>query len=275
MEKISVIIPTYNRAEKIRKSIESVLQQTYTDLEIIVVDDGSEDDTREVVETIQDRRIQYVRLAFNQGAAAARNEGVRLANYPLIAFQDSDDIWRPEKLERQIAYWTEHPYYAMVYCPYLKHHITAEEHQGDFQKIAEKNRMVFEGDIFLPLLIRNSIGTPSMLLRKECFQKVGGFDTELRSLEDWDFAIRFSEKYAIGYINEILVDVYPSEGSVSSGVGAYYDSRCRMIAKYKDKMEENGVLDLILGDLLCRAEKRGVLEIVKKMLLVYIEGRQI
>lgn len=271
MDKISVIIPTYNRSQKLEKSIRSVLEQTYTDLEIIVVDDGSEDNTQEVVRSIQDRRIQYLKLDHNQGAAAARNEGVRRSNYSLIAFQDSDDVWRPEKLERQMAYWIEHPYYAMVYCPYSMHYDRGEEVQEDFSPNIEETKAGMEGDIFVQLLIRNSIGTPTMLMRKECFWEAGGFNPALKSLEDWDFAIRFSERYAIGYLDKILVDVYSSEGGISSGVGAYYDSRCRMIAKYEEKMDENGILDTVLGDLFLRAERRGVLEMVKEMLLMYLK----
>ena len=102
MEKISVIIPTYNRAKELKRSVESVLAQTYDNFELIIVDDGSKDNTQEVIASIPDERIRYIKLEQNRGAAGARNEGVRASKCDLIAFQDSDDIWREEKLERQM-----------------------------------------------------------------------------------------------------------------------------------------------------------------------------
>ena len=266
MEKISVIIPTYNRSQKLKRSVESVLEQTYTDLEIIVVDDGSEDDTQEVVRSIQDRRIQYVRLDHNLGAAVARNEGVRRSNFALIAFQDSDDVWRPEKLERQMMYWQEHSEYSLIYCSRFVH-----EENGEGHSFPGINGDGLEGEILAKLLLFNTIDTPTMLMKKECFMDVEGFDISMKSLEDWDLAIRISRKYMIGYVGEDLVDSYYSSDGVSTGIGAYYDSRCRMIANYKDKMIENGILEIVLNDLFQKAERRGVLETVKKMLLAYIE----
>ena len=265
MEKISVIIPTYNREAKIKKSIESVLWQTYTDLEVIIVDDGSEDNTREVVESIQDRRVQYIRLEYNQGAGAARNEGVRRASGSLIAFQDSDDIWRPEKLERQMLYWQKRSEFSLIYCSIFFH-----EEGMEGYSFPDTDQEGLEGAIFTKLLLSNMMGTPAMLMKKQCFMEVGGFDTSMKSLEDWDFAIRFSRKYMIGYVNEVLVDSYYSPGGVSAGTGAYYDSRCRMIAEYKNQMIENGVFEIVLNDLFQKAERRGVLEMVKEMLLIYI-----
>ena len=107
---VSVIIPTYNREKLIKRSIESVLAQTYADLECIVVDDGSTDNTQSVVEAIPDHRVKYVKLPEGKGANAARNFGVSIAKGEYIAFQDSDDLWDPEKLERQLAFMKEHGY---------------------------------------------------------------------------------------------------------------------------------------------------------------------
>ena len=98
---VSVIIPTYNRAHLIKRSAESVLNQTYTNLELIIVDDGSTDDTEEVVKTLNDNRVTYIKQP-NQGACAARNNGIDHAKGEFIAFQDSDDVWHEDKLEKQI-----------------------------------------------------------------------------------------------------------------------------------------------------------------------------
>lgn len=265
MKQISIIIPSYNRSVKLKKSIESILQQSYVDFELLIVDDASTDDTQAMVESIGDERIRYIRQAVNGGASAARNEGVRQAACPLIAFQDSDDIWRPEKLEKQMAYWQQHPEYSMIYCSYKKY--------IDGQEIIVPNtdwRGELEGWIFSWLAQRNSIGAPTMLMKRECFLEVGGFDTSLRALEDWDFVLRFSQKYAIGYVDEPLVDSYDSPDGVSSGGSAYYESRCRMIGKYKEQMMSEGVFDLVVGDLFQRAEQRGALEEVKRMLLLFL-----
>lgn len=267
MEKVSIIIPTYNRSAKLKKSIESVLQQSYTNFELLIVDDASTDDTQAMVEAISDERIRYIKQTVNGGASAARNEGVRQADAPLIAFQDSDDIWKPEKLEKQMVYWQQHPEYAMVYCAYKKY--------IDGQEIVVPNanwRGSLEGKLFSWLAQRNSIGAPTMLMKRECFLYAGGFDTDLRALEDWDFALRFSAKYAIGYVDEPLVDSYDSLGGISSGVSAYYESRCRMIGRYKEQMIAEGVFDFVVNDLFQRAEQRGALEEVKGLLMLCLSG---
>lgn len=265
MKKISIIIPSYNRSAKLKKSIESILRQSYTDFELLIVDDASTDDTQEMVEAVGDERIRYIRQEVNGGASAARNEGVRQARSEIIAFQDSDDIWLPDKLEKQMSYWKIHPKYSMIYCSYTKY--------VEGQKIIVPNagwRGSLEGQLFPWLAQRNSIGAPTMLMKRECFLEAGGFDTSLKALEDWDFVLRFSEKYEIGYVNESLVDSYDSPDGVSSRGGAYYESRCRMIGKYKAQMISANVFDLVVGDLFQRAQQRGALEEVKKMLLLFL-----
>lgn len=265
MQKISVIIPTYNRADKILESVNSVLRQTYTNIEVIVVDDGSTDDTKNVVESIEDERVRYIRLLENGGASVARNVGVEHASGNIIAFEDSDDLWYANKLELQMEYWKLHPEFSMIYSQY-------KMHLSETTCIAPNPEWYgeMEGDIFPWLLLRNSIGTPTMIMYKECFEEIGGFDTEMRSLEDWDFAIRFAEQFLIGYVEQPLVNAFFSEGGVSSSTSAYYESRCKMIAEYKEYMISYGIFDNIVNDLFHRAEERGVLAVVKSMLLTYL-----
>ncbi len=267
-ERVSVIIPTYNRREQLGDSIQSVLQQTYNYLELIVVDDGSEDDTEEMVRAIKDNRLRYIKLHKNTGAGYARNEGVRQSQCSLIAFQDSDDLWRPERLEHQMRYWQEHPDCDMIYCPYLAH-VMKDGKILKEAKVPDWDWGELEGNIFHSLLKQNTIGAPTILMRKDCFLEVGGFDVMLRTLEDWDFALRVSEKYTIGYLDEVLVDAFISEGGVStSGAGTHFDTKCRMIARYREQMIEDGIFDKALMDLFQDAEKNGVLNEVTKMLLV-------
>jgi len=265
VQKISVIIPTYNRASKLHKSLASVLAQTYTDFELLIIDDGSTDHTEEVVNSFGDDRIRYSRMAQNGGASAARNEGVRLAQCEWIAFHDSDDIWRPEKLEKQVAYAKAHPEYAMVYSSYLMHK------DGDAFMVPNATWSgELEGDLFASLLVRNSIGAPTMLVRKSVLEEIGGFDTSLKSLEDWDLALRIAEKYQIGYVPEVLVDAYMSSGGVSSNVGAYYETRCKLIGRYRAQLMEIGLFDTLVEDVFRRAQQIGVLENVKMMLMHYL-----
>ena len=265
MSKVTVIIPTYNRADKIEKSIKSVLDQTYDDFILIVVDDCSMDNTEEIVRNIGDERIVFHRLSENKGAGGARNEGVRLAETEYIAFHDSDDLWLPDKLEKQIKYMDDHPDTGLVYG---KMRVNARE--GSYAFPNESVSGDLEGEIFPWLLRRNTIGTPVMFIRRKCFDEIGGFDTSLRCLEDWEFAIRFSEKYKIGYLDEILIDTYPSDAGVSRNVGAYYETRCKMISKFRKEMISLGIFDEVVTDMFKIAEKSGILSQVQKMLMGYL-----
>ena len=265
MKKVSVIIPTYNRADKIERAIKSVLDQTFEDFDVIVVDDCSSDNTEAVVKTITDERVKYHRLDKNQGAAGARNSGVAISESEYIAFHDSDDEWLPDKLKKQFEYMQEHPQVGMVYG---KMHIVQSDLEGDFPNDSIEGKL--EGEIYTDLLKRNTIGTPTMFLKRDEFEKVGGFDTNLRCLEDWDFAIRFSKENKIGYINEPLMIVYSEPGGVSSNIGAYYETRCKIISENRDTMQKMGIFDDIVLDLFNRAQASGVLNQVQAMLMSYL-----
>ena len=190
---ISVVIPTYNRAALIERAVKSVLDQSFKPLEVIVVDDGSTDNTAEIVKQINDPLVKYV-YKENGGAGSARNCGVKNSLGDWIAFHDSDDVWRPHKLEIQKDYAIGHQEFDLIYSAYEIHFA-----DGTSRKIPDENNIEYlQGDILVPLLIRNTIGTPTMLVRKESFLKTGGFDERLRCIEDWNFAIRFAENQLIG-----------------------------------------------------------------------------
>lgn len=265
MSRITVIIPTYNRAQKIKKSIRSVLDQTYDDFNLIIVDDCSNDDTEAVVSRISDERIIYHRLSENRGAAGARNVGANLANTEFIAFQDSDDEWLSDKLEKQINYMDEHPDFGMVYG---KMRVISSDNTYEFPNEAVLGNL--KGHIYPWLLKRNTVGTPVMFIRKECYDKIGGFDTNLRCLEDWEFAIRFSKLFEIGYIDDVLIHSFLSEGGVSRNIGAYYETRCKILSRYKEDIIDFGFFDEIVTDIFTRAEKSGILPQVQKMLMSYL-----
>lgn len=262
MEKVSVIIPTYNRENLIERSIRSVLNQTYKNLEVIVVDDGSTDHTREIVESIKDQRIIYHKQE-NGGAAKARNTGVSLATADYIAFHDSDDVWREDKLIKQMSFLKQNPEYGMVYSNFFFHRLDGSGYSipKDVKPIGE-----LSGDIFFTVLINNTVGAPTMVMKKELFEEIGGFDTTLKCLEDWDFTIRFAENYYVGYLDEDLMDAYQQIDGVSANGKEYFSIRCDMICRYKDILWKNGLFDLAIGDLFQLANRHNCLEMVKQLM---------
>ncbi len=267
MKSVSVVIPTYNRGFCIKKSIESAINQTYSPLEIIIADDCSSDNTEEVVKSINDPGVRYYKLPENKGAGGARNYGVSVATGDYIAFLDSDDCWTEDKLEKQMAYHELHPEYDMSYTSYLFHGLDGEE----FKSPTINDISVLEGDILKHLLLRNTVGAPTVVIKKEVFDEVGGYDETMDNLEDWDFAIKVSQKHLIGYLPEVLLNVYQTRGSVSENYGRFYASRCSLFKKYKEDYIRTGTLDDAMLSVLKFAERDNVLDSVKKLLLLNLQ----
>lgn len=196
--KVSVIIPTYNRCESLRDAIASVLGQTFGDFELVVVDDGSMDNTRDVVMSFDDERVRYLFQA-NQGVSAARNWGVASSRGSLIAFLDSDDVWLTDKLRVQTSYFEKHP--SVSICQ------TEEIWIRDGVRVnpAEKHRK-HSGWIFrecIPLCI---VSPSAVMLRREAFDALGGFDEALQACEDYDLWLRASLRYEIHTLPEALIE---------------------------------------------------------------------
>ena len=267
-EKVSIIIPTYNRAYSIEKSIRSILEQTYREFELLIVDDGSSDNTQDVVNCIEDERIHYVQMPENKGVAAARNEGIRQAAYEYIAFQDSDDVWKPNKLEKQMQALIANPQAGMIYCAYEGH-----REDGNIVIIPDEQMPLHDkqGDIYHKLLCRNTIGAPTALVRKECFLKAGLFYERMTCLEDWELFLRIAEVYEILFMEEAFVVVHMREGGVSSNVAGYFEARCYMIARHKEALLQSGLFNRVAEDILLKAKESGVLESVNKMLQLYLQ----
>lgn len=250
-DRVSIIIPTYNRGYIIERAIQSILCQTYEAFELLIVDDGSNDDTEEVVKRISDERIRYIKCTKNRGPAAARNEGVRESRYPYIAFHDSDDEWVEDKLEKQMQVLkAADEKTGMVYSSYK-----TDLGQVFPQEWVPKNQR--GGQIFPYLLRGNMIGTPTMLLRKECFEKVGGFKEELRCIEDYEFVLRFAKVYSIAYIDEHLLHVHTTKDSVNYRLNDFFPAKLYIIDKWKREMLQYGILEAVVDDILTKAEKCG------------------
>lgn len=200
---VSVIIPTYNRAHLIKRSVESVLNQTYKNLELIIVDDGSTDNTKEVIDSFNDKRIVYVKQE-NQGACAARNKGIDTAKGKYVAFQDSDDVWHLDKLKIQVQKLKEKNA-DIVFCKMflfgnlIKRVIPKNLKEGLLQKDT------------LPL----GISTGTILGKREVFFN-NKFDTSIPRLQDFELALRIQKKHSIYCIDKPLINYYVQEDSISS-----------------------------------------------------------
>lgn len=230
MTKISVIIPTYNSAKYIKDTIESVLNQTYKDLEIIVVDDGSTDNTKDIVSKYQ---VKYI-YQENKGPAAARNRGIKEAQGEYIAFLDSDDVWMVEKLEKQMAIF-ENSTYAMIYCD-MSHKVNEKIVHKSYLK--EKGyRGPGSGDIHERLLKENFIFTPTVLVKKEVLKKTGYFDESYKICEDYKMWLTIAKKYQIAFLDEVLVIRTRNSLNITKDEYLFITSGIRL---FEELMNSNG-----------------------------------
>ncbi len=193
---ISIIIPTFNRGFIVTRAIDSALSQTYKDFEIIVVDDGSTDNTRAVLAPYK-AQIRYF-YQENQGVAGARNKGIKESKGEFIAFLDSDDYWHPEKLELQMAFFRSHPEVAMVYSRHWKEIDT----QG--KKLMPKRKKLVQGHIYSKIIFSSHIWMGTVMIRKDCLFRIGLFNRPL----DKDMFLKAARKFKIGAIDRPLAVHY-------------------------------------------------------------------
>ncbi|HRP72399.1 MAG TPA: glycosyltransferase [Luteimonas sp.] len=195
----SVIIPTWNRRELIGRAIDSVLAQTRPVDEVIVVDDGSTDDTQAYLADRYGERISCIRQA-NAGVSAARNRGLAMARGRYIALLDSDDEWLPEKTQRQVAFLDANPGVGMVLCNVMR-----MDPDGSMIDVFDRRRQIPEDGPALRWVLRDPALAPlSVLMRREVYEDVGGFDEALRTAEDLDFHLRVAARWPIGVVAEPL-----------------------------------------------------------------------
>jgi glycosyltransferase involved in cell wall biosynthesis len=223
-----VIIPTHNRLKTLPGALQSVLNQTFQDLEILIVDDGSTDGTQDWLRALQDPRVFYICLEASHGAGAARNQGLRYVQNEWVAFQDSDDTWVPDKLEKQLAMADLHPEYGVIYCRCSR---SSTDRTYVFPPLHAANH---SGSIFDVLLGGNLISTQTALVKKECFERYGRFDESLPPLEDWEFFLRVSRDVSMGMVDEILVDAPFSEDSISKQDAMWIRSFQALLEMYSD-----------------------------------------
>ncbi|TYC62713.1 glycosyltransferase [Marinobacter sp. BW6] len=225
MVRVSVVTPTYNRARFLPEAVASVLAQTYSDLELIIVDDGSVDDTRKVLEPFfADGRVRYF-YQENQGQSHARNLALEHADGDFIAFLDSDDLWSPDKLEKQLAVLRERPEVDIVH---------GDEAMIDEQGavISLENMKRYSGRITRRLLADNSVSITTALVRRRCFDEMGGFDTSVGVADDYELWLRFSARYCFYYEPGIVASYRVMADQISSDKRRRFAANERIILTF-------------------------------------------
>lgn len=236
---VTVIIPTYNREATIRRSINSVLEQSHINLELIIVDDCSSDNTVKIINSYKDGRIKLICLGKNCGANVARNIGICAAKGEYIAFQDSDDEWLKNKLEIQLKYM-ESTGKKACYCSITK--IYPDGGKCVWPSNV-KNKELYENGIIDILRKRNAISTQTLIVAKEVFTNIEMFDESFNRWQDYEFVIRLCKHYRIGYIEKSLVNVYVMDDSITNNKAIILDTCKKMLLKHGDFLDFSSILD--------------------------------
>ena len=237
MPKVSVILPTYNRAHLLPRAINSVLSQSFKDLELIIIDDCSQDNTDQIVKSADDGRIKHLKHTRNKGSAAAKNMGLKHASGQYIAFLDDDDEWLPGKLQKQVEIIERLPdRVGIVY--------------SNIQKILNNEKIPITTPRFMPedgiahkeILegTKCNIHIQTALIKKECFEKAGKFDEALPRAVDYDLFIRLSKHYLFYHIDECSAVRYAGPGNISSNKEFKVTSRILMLQKYYEDIKALG-----------------------------------
>lgn len=209
---ISVVMPVHNRADVLPRAIQSVLDQSLEDFELVIVDDGSTDDSVAVAKSYEDSRIRVIELGQNRGGNAARNAGVRAAEAPLIAFMDSDDVYLPEKLETVVAEFARRPELQLLVDSFEK----VQPPGFASPRVLRKNPVIHDRQLFRKALFTRILwkATPSITVRREVILEVM-FDETLRRLQDFDFLIRASEIANCASTDKVLWVKYWDANAIS------------------------------------------------------------
>ena len=249
--KLSVVMPTYNRVGFLQAAIKSVFNQTWNvgEIELVVVDDASIDGTEEFIKSNRDKNIKYIKNAINKGGARSRNIGADNSTGEYISFIDSDTMWYEKKIEKQMSILMKDPD-SIVYCRYKK------QHKGRWVLMPDscKNGMIFEN-----LLYQNFIDTSSVVMRRNSFFSVGGFDNAMPRFQDWELFLRLSHKYQFICVDEPLFDSLTLSNSITANNRARLEALEIIFSKNYIHILKNRILlerfamklfnaNLVLGD---------------------------
>ena len=241
---VSIIIPTYNRSKLLPRAVKAILNQTFNDFELIIVDDGSTDNTYEVIKCFRDSRIAYIRHDQNTGGSAARNSGIKTSRGTYIAFLDSDDEWLPTKVQKQMDLFNRSSERVGLIYTWLEH--VFEDGRVRYSKPTVRGRP------YKHLLVRNLIGsTSSVIIMKDALLLVDGFDESLPARQDMDLWVRVTEHFDIDFVQEVLTRIYHSHGSerISSSKVRLLNARTLFYQKHKNRLMKEKVAHLHLCDI--------------------------
>ncbi len=245
---VSAIIPTFNRGWILREAVQSVLDQTYHPLEIIVVDDGSTDDTREILRLFGDRIT--VLFQENKGVSAARNLGIKHSHGELVAFLDSDDLWTPDKIACQVAFFNNNP--DAVICQ------TEEIWIRNGKRVNPKNKhKKLSGMIFEPSLSLCLVSPSAVMIQRSLFELKGYFDEALPACEDYDLWLRIATTHAIDLIDRACT---VKRGGHDDQLSSHHS-----LDKYRIRSIEN----LLEAGILTREQRKTALKIFRSKARIY------
>lgn len=258
---LSVIIPTYNRADKIERSIRSILNQDYKNLEVIIVDDGSEDNTANIIKEIDDSRVRYI-YQKNAGACSARNNGIRHARGEYIGFHDSDDIWHKDKLVKQMPVLLTNQA-DIVFCKLM-----LVDKNGKSDGIARPTYI--NGGLLNPVKTVFGVSTQTLIMKADVAKKYL-FDEKMPRWQDFEFVLRASQDNRLYCVNEPLVDYMIGDDSISRNPRKLIDAAKRVITKHpwlntKYPYMSEQVANALFGDALQlhNQELQEILDVIKK-----------
>lgn len=237
---VSVIVATYNMGRYLPYAVESALGQSYSNVEVVVVDDGSSDDTPAIVGRWRnDARVQLHRQA-NRGQTRAKNKGIELSRGPFLAFLDADDAWLPHKLARQMPLFVGRPEVGVVYSDY-------ERMDQDGQLLPKGPTHMFRGRVSGQLLIDNFVSFPSAVVRRVCIERHGAFDEALDMGIDYDLWLRLSAHCEFDFVPEPTVRYRIWSGQMSKNFRGRYEAGIRIMQRFIEQ-NPNAVPEGVLRD---------------------------
>lgn len=237
---VSVVIPTYERPSYLRGAVETAVGQTWPNLEVVVVDDGSSEEYAEAMVESFDDRVALVRHGENRGLSAARNTGVEATGGEYVAFLDDDDRWHEEKIGRQVAVLEEEPTVGLVTCC-----LAAVDPDG---RVLRCERSKPDGDLSDRIYLRNLIGTPSrVLVRRDAFDAVGGFDEGLPTKQDWDLYIKLCRDWRVRCLSDVLC-LRTVHDSMSSDPDDADRDLMRIRRRYEDEIRAAGLWERTMAE---------------------------
>lgn len=228
---VSVVTPTFNRADFIEEAVNSVLAQTYANYELLIVDDGSTDDTRKLLEpALADPRIQYFHQE-NQGQSIARNHALSKARGELVCFLDSDNYWPTEKLRAQVELFKQKPEYDVIYGD-----VVIVDEKG--QEVTRQNMKRYSGNIAKYMVRDNCVSMNTAMVRRRCFDELGGMSNTRRVADDYELWLKFSAIYRFLYIPEFLAYYRVMEDQISSDKTRRLASNWQIISDFRREFPE-------------------------------------